>query len=112
MFANPIWSVLILIGLFALYWFVIRPKAPILEVGKHIEGFWARWLVRLHRFRSFVATAIAGLLLALPDIVVAIAPIDLSGVIGVHWAQIITSLLAIYLAVNRAFSTKPGDEKP
>jgi hypothetical protein len=104
MYANPIWSVLLLAGVVALYWFVIRPKARFLEVGR---GF----LDRLYRFRSYVATFVAAMLLALPDIIVAILPVDLSGVVGHHWAQIITSALTIYLAVNRAFSTKPGDEK-
>lgn len=111
MYANPIWSVLLLAVVIAIYWFIIRPKAPILEAGKHIEGFWERWLERLHRYRSYVASFVAALLLALPDIIVAIAPVDLSGIVGHHWAQVITSLLTVYLVVNRAVSTKPGDEK-
>jgi hypothetical protein len=105
MYLNPFWSVALLAGVLALYWFVIRPKAPFLEVGKSI-------LDRLHRFRSYVATTVAALLVAAPDIIVAISPADLSNIIGPTWAPTVGSILAVYLAVNRAFSTKPGDERP
>ncbi len=104
MHLNPLWSVALLAGVFALYWFVIRPKAPFLQAGKGV-------LDRLHRFRSFVATTFAALLVAAPDIVVAISPADLSNIIGPTWAPTIGSILAVYLAVNRAFATKPGDER-
>ena len=97
-------SVALLVGVFALYWYVIRPKAPFLEVGQ-------TWLDRLHRFRSYVATAITALMVALPDIAVAVAPVDLSGVVGHWWAQLWTTALAVYLALNRAFSTTPPGEK-
>lgn len=101
------WSVSVglLAAVFALYWFVIRRRAHFLQVGQGI-------LDRLHRFRSYVATAVAALLVALPDIIVAVSPADLSNLIGPRWAPMIGSILAVYLAVNRAFSTKPGDEKP
>lgn len=114
MYANPIWSVLLLVGVIALYWFVIRPRLRVkfAETYSHIDGWWARQLARLHAFRSYVAAFVAAMLLALPDIIVAVAPVDLSGIVGPHWAQAITTLLAVYLAVNRAFSTRPGDEKP
>jgi hypothetical protein len=104
MYLNPIWSVLVLAAVFALYWFVIRPRAPFLEVGRGM-------LDRLHRFRSYVATFMAALLVAAPDIIVAITPADLSNIIGPKWVPTIMSALAIYLAVNRAFSTRPPGEK-
>jgi hypothetical protein len=104
MHLNPFWSVALLAGVFALYWFVIRPKAPFLEVGSGM-------LDRLHRFRSYVATTIATLLVAAPDIIVAISPADLSNLVGPTWAPTIGSILAVYLAVNRALATKPGDER-
>lgn len=111
MFANPIWSVLLLAGVFALYWFVIRPKAPILETRQYIENWWARQWARIVAFRSYVATLIAGLLVALPDILVRVAPLDFSDWIGPDWSKKVGSALALFLAVNAAFKTKPGDEK-
>ena len=113
MYANPIWSLLLLAGVMALYWFVIRPRLKVrfADTYSHIDGFWARQFARLHAFRSYVATLVAAVLLAAPDIAVAVAGVDLSGILGHSWAQIVTSLLAIYLAVNRAFSTRPGEDK-
>lgn len=112
MFANPIWSVLLLVAVFALYWFVIRPKAPILEKAKDVDGFFARWWTRIVAYRSYVAGMVGALLVALPDILVAIAPFDFSPFIGPEWAKKVGSVLALFLLVNTALKTKPGNEKP
>jgi hypothetical protein len=104
MYLHWLWSVALLSGVFSLYWFVIRPRARFLEVGRN-------WLDRLHRFRSYIATAITAMMLALPDIAVAVAPVDLSGIVGHWWAQLWTTALAIFLAVNRAMSTTPPENK-
>lgn len=113
MFANPVWSVLLLVAVGALYWFVIRPrlKVKFLDTYGHLDSFWARLLARTVAFRSYIATALTALMIALPDIAVALAPVDLTDVVGKGWAQAWTTGLAIFLAVNRAFSTKPGEEK-
>jgi hypothetical protein len=113
MFANPVWSVLLLVSTAALYWLVIRPrlKVKFTDVYAHIGSFWKRWLARIVAFRSYVATVVAALLIGLPDLVVAISPVDFSGIIGEEWAKKVAAGLAIYLAVNRAFSTKPGEDK-
>lgn len=113
MYANPIWSVLLLIAPFALYWFVIRPRLEkrFVDTYKNINSFWARLWARTVAFRSYLAAALTAVMIALPDIAVALAPIDLSDVIGKWWAQAWTTGLAIFLAVNRAFSTTPGEEK-
>lgn len=113
MYANPIWSVLLIAAVVALYWFVIRPRlrAKFLETYQHIDSFWARLWARTVAFRSYLASAFAAIMIALPDIAVALTPIDLSEVVGKWWAQAWTTGLAIFLAVNRAFSTKPGEEK-
>lgn len=42
MYLHWIWSVALLAGVVALYWFVIRPKAPFLETRTHIENWFAR----------------------------------------------------------------------
>lgn len=113
MFANPLWSVLILAGLAALYYFVIRPRLRVrfTDTYAHIDGWWARQWARTVAFRSWIATAIAGVLIAAPDILAAVIPIDLSPFIGTKWAPIVSGALAAFLALNRAFSTKPDGQK-
>jgi hypothetical protein len=101
MFANPLWSILILLGLLAVYG-IIRWK----HGGPLLIGNATLW-DRIVAFRSWVATAIAGVLIAAPDLLVALAPVDLSPVIGEKWAPIVSGALAGFLALNRAFSTKP-----
>lgn len=105
MFANPLWSVAILAGLIGVYIVIrIRHGAPLFAAGSG----WLDWIVR---FRSWVATALAGVLIALPDIIVALLPVDLSPVIGTRWAPLVTAGLTAFLALNRAFSTKPVGER-
>lgn len=113
MYANPIWSVLLLLAPIALYWFVIRPRlrARFTELYGHMDSFWARLWARTVAFRSYIATVLAAVAIALPDIAVAVAPIDLSEFVGKWWAQAWTTGLAVFLAVNRAFATKPGEDK-
>lgn len=113
MFLNPLWSVLLLAAVVGLYVFVIRPrlKARFVDLYVNVDGFWSRLAARLWAFRSYVATVIAALALALPDIAVAVSPLDLSGIIGERYAPMVTAALAIYLALNRAFATKPGEDK-
>lgn len=113
MYLNPIWSGMLLGAIVALYVFVIRPrlKVAFTETYQNIDNWWMRQWARIVAFRSYVATAIAGALIALPDLAVAILPIDLSSIVGPKWAPTITALLTIFLAVNRAFATKPGEEK-
>lgn len=101
MFANPLWSILILLSLFAVYG-IIRWK----HGGPLLIGNATLW-ERVVAFRSWVATAIAGLLIAAPDLLVALAPVDLSPIIGERWAPIVSGALAAFLALNRALSTKP-----
>jgi di/tricarboxylate transporter len=112
MFANPLWSVLILLALVGVY-IVIRIKhgGPLLENNNHIRDWKARWLARLVAFRSFVAVQVAALLIALPDLIVLIAPVDFSWLIGDSWAKIISGLLAAFLSINAALKTKPDGVK-
>ena len=104
-------SVALLVGVFAIYWFVIRPKAPILETRTYIRSFWQRWWERLLAYRTWFATFIAAALAALPDIAVAILPLDLSWLVGPNWTKVIAGGLALFLAVNGALKTRPGNEK-
>jgi hypothetical protein len=104
------WSVALLGGVFALYWFVIRPKAPFLEVARNVEGFWHRLFARLHAFRTYVAGVIASVAVSLPDILVKLAPFDFSPLIGQEWALKVAAALGVYVVINRAMSTTPAEK--
>lgn len=111
MFANPWWSVLVLLGLVVAYAVVrIKHGAPLLEAYSHLRG-WEWFKAWLYAFRSWVFTAAGGLALALPDLAVAILPIDLSWLIGADYATRLTGLLTAYLAFNTFFKTKPDGVK-
>lgn len=114
MYANPIWSVLLILAVIALYWFVIRPRLKVrfAETYTHIDGWWARQWARVVAFRSYVAALVTAVMIASPDIAVKLLPIDLSGFVGPWWAQAWTTALTVFLAVNAAMKTKPGSEKP
>lgn len=112
MFANPLWSVLILLALAALYGFIrYKHGGPLLLNNDHIKDWKARWLARLVAWRSFVAMEIAALLIALPDLIVLIAPVDFSWLIGDSWAKIVSGALATFLSINAALKTKPDGVK-
>lgn len=112
MYLNPWFSVAILVGVLLLYFLVIRPKAAFLEVRQHVDGFFSRLWARIVAFRSYVATFITAIMVAAPDIAVKMLPIDLSGIVGENWAKYWVTALSIFLAINNAMRTKPGDEKP
>ena len=105
MFANPIWSVLILAGLAGSY-IIIRIKhgGPLLSTSHT----WGEWFIA---FRTWVMAQVAGLLLALPDILVLIAPFDFSPLIGENYAKLVTLGFGIFMAVNAALKTKPDGQK-
>lgn len=113
MYIHWIWSVILIVGVIAVWFVVIRPRlqVPLTETYDHIRSFWGRLWARIVAFRSYVAALFTAIMIGAPDIAVAIAPVDLSGIVGQWWAQMWTTLLAIYLALNRAFSTKPKDEQ-
>lgn len=113
MFLKLLWPVLLIVAVAALYPLVIRPRLKVRfsETYLHIDGFWARLRARLYAFRSYVATWFATLAIALPYIVEAILPVDLSWLVGADWASAIGGLLAAYLAINRAYATKPDREE-
>jgi hypothetical protein len=108
MFANIWWSVLVLAGLLGLY-IVARVKhgAPLLANNDHIRSFGQRWWARLVAFRSYVAIQVAGVLIAAPDLLVSVAPINLAPLIGEGWAAKVATGLGIFLAVNSVLKVKP-----
>jgi len=112
MFANPIWSVLILCVPVLIYWFVIRPrlKAQFTDLYSHIDSFWARWAARLYAFRTFAIAAWAALMVAMPDLLVQIAPMDFS-FLPQPWAGYVSPAALFLIALMKAFETKPKDER-
>lgn len=110
MFANPIWSAAILAGLVVLYIIVrIKHGKPLFQAFGDLSGvaWFMTWVVR---FRSYIVNIGGGLLIALPDIVVALTAVDLTPLIGTAWSQRIATGMVIYNAVNTALRTKPPGE--
>lgn len=113
MFANPLWSILLLVVMVLIYIFIIRPRlqAKITELRADVDSFWGRWLARLYAFRTYVVATIGVALTAAPDILVAIAPLDFSQFLPQPWAGYTGVGTTIALAVMKAFETKPKDEQ-
>ena len=111
MFANPIWSVLLLAAPIAVYWFIIRPRLQtrFTDLYAHIDGFWARLWARLYAFRTFMVASGGAVLVALPDLLVQIAPLDFS-FLPQPWAGFVSPACLIAVALMKAFETKPGEE--
>lgn len=103
MFANPLWSVLIIVGLIVMYAIIrFKHEAPLLSTSQT----WWEWIIA---FRTWVAAWIAGLLLALPDILVLITPFDFSPWIGSEYAKLVTLAFGIFAAINASLKTRPVD---
>lgn len=113
MFANPIWSLLILAAPVALYWFVIRPrlKARFTELYADIDSFWGRVWARTYAFRTFWIAALGAIITALPDILATIAPVDFSPFLPQPWPAYTAPVTTVAITLMRAFETKPGEEK-
>lgn len=113
MFANPIWSLLLLCAPVALYWFVIRPRlqAKFTELYDHIDSFWGRVWARTYAFRTFWIATAGAVVTALPDILAAIAPVDFSGILPQPWPAYTGPATTIAITLMKAFETKPKDEQ-
>lgn len=113
MFANPIWSLLLLAAPVALYWFVIRPRlqAKFLDLYAGLDTMWARVKARAYVFRTFWIATAGAVITALPDILVQIAPLDFSNILPQPWPAYTGPATASILALMRAFETKRGETK-
>lgn len=113
MFANPIWSILLLIAPFVVYWFVIRPrlKARFTEIYSGIDSFWARVWARTYAFRTFFIAAFGAFLAAAPDILVRIAPLDFSSFLPQPWGGWCAFGVSVAIPLMKAFETKPREEQ-
>lgn len=113
MFANPIWSILILCAPIALYWFVIRPRleARFTDLYSHLDSFWARVWARIYAFRTFWIGLVGAIATAAPDILVQVAPLDFSPFLPQPWAAYTGPATSIAIVLMKAFETKPKDEQ-
>jgi len=113
MFANPLWSLLLLIIPVLVYRFIISPRLRkrYSEIYVHIESFWARQWARVYAFRTFVISAMGTVLAAAPDLLVAITPLDFSTILPQPWGLYVGTGVAIAVALMKAFETKPGEVK-
>lgn len=112
MFANPIWSILLLAAPVAVYWFVIRPRLRIkfTDFYGHLDSFWERVKARTYAFRTFWIATAGAVLTALPDLLVQIAPLDFS-FLPQPWAAFVSPACLAAVALMKAFETKPGEDK-
>lgn len=113
MFANPIWSVLLLAAPLALYWFVIRPrlKARFLELYSDLDTFWARVKARTYAFRTFWVATAGAVVTALPDLLVLVTPLDFSSILPQPWPAFTGPITSAIIVLMKAFETKPGEVK-
>lgn len=111
MFANPIWSILLLAAPIALYWFVIRPrlKAKLTELYDHIDSFWGRVWARTYAFRTFVIATFTAVITAAPDLLVKVSALDFS-FLPQPWPMYTSLFFTITVSLMKAFETRPGEQ--
>lgn len=95
-----------------LYFTIVRPRlhARFFDVYAHLDSFWARLLARLYAFRSLVAATVSAWAIAIPPLLELVGGMDLA-FLPQPWPAYVSGALSIYLTVNRAFATKPGEER-
>lgn len=113
MFANVIWSILLILAPVAIYWFIIRPRlqARLVDIYADLDSFWVRVWARLYAFRTFWLATFTAVVTAAPDILVMLAPLDFSDILPRPWPAYTTAFFTITTTLMKAFETKPGEEK-
>lgn len=111
MFANPIWSILLLAAPIALYWFVIRPRlrAKFTDLYAHIDSFWGRVWARTYAFRTFWIATGTAILTAAPDLLVKVSALDFS-LLPQPWPMYTSLFFTITVSLMKAFETKPAGQ--
>lgn len=111
MFANPLWSLAIIVALACVYIFVIRPrlKAAWSQTYLHIDSFWARQWARVVAFRTPIVGALGPILTALPDLLVLIPTMDLS-FLPSPWPAWANGFSAAAVILMKALETKPDGQ--
>jgi hypothetical protein len=113
MFANPLWSVLILVALVLIYRFIISPRLKVrfAETYTEIDGWWARQWARIVAFRTIIVAALGPILTALPDLLALIPTVDLS-FLPQPWPAYANTAAAFGVIVMKAFETKADPKAP
>lgn len=113
MFANPLWSVAIIIALVLIYRFIISPRLRVrfADTYAHIDGFWARLWARVYAFRTIVVASMGPILTALPDLLVLIPHVDLS-FLPQPWPAYANTAAAFGVIIMKAYETKPDPLAP
>lgn len=113
MFANPIWSALLLIVPILVYRFIISPrlKMRFTELYGDVDSFWARVRARLYALRTFWVGVAGVLLTAAPDLLVLIAPVDFSPFLPQPWPSYTGPATSALIVLMKAFETTPGQTK-
>ena len=111
MFANPFWSVLLIVAMIVLYRFVISPRLGMrfTETYADIESFWGRTKARLWAFRTFWIACAGAFVTALPDLLVLVAPIDFSPWLPQPWPAYTGPITTGVITLMKAFETKQGN---
>lgn len=111
MFANPLWSLAILVALALVYRFIISPRLRVrfAETYAHIDGFWARFWARVYAFRTPIVAAMGPILSALPDLLVLIPTLDLS-FLPQPWPAWANGASAFAVIIMKAYETKPDGQ--
>lgn len=107
MFANPIWSLLIVAAVVAYIWF-IRPKLKA-QFASHyaaVDGVYECLRARLYVWHTPIVTAIGGLLIAAPDLLVQFSAMDFSGILPQPWAGYVSPACLMLIALFKAFPPK------
>lgn len=107
MFANPIWS-LLLVALVIVYLWYIRPKlkAQFAKQYAAVDGVFECLRARLYVWHTPIVTAIGMLLIAAPDLLVQVSSMDFSGILPQPWAGYVSPVCLMLIALFKAFPPK------
>lgn len=110
MFANPLWSILLLAIPVGVWFFIIKPRlgAKLTEVYGDRPWF-QRWKARLYAFRTFWIATLTAIMTALPDLLVKVSSFDFS-FLPQPWPLYTSLFFTITVSLMKAMETKPGED--
>lgn len=111
-FLSILWWLAVIVAPFAIYWFVIRPKAKWTEVATDIAGWWPRFKARFFAFRTVVVTQLGVLIIALPDTLQMLLGVPFNDVLPQPWAAFAAPSLSILIALLRGTASTPAKAPP
>ena len=113
MFADPLWSLLLLAVPILIYRLIISPRLRVrfTETYAHLDSLWDRIKARLYAFRTFWIGLAGIVVTAAPDLLVLIAPIDFSPFLPQPWPAYTGPITSAIIVLMKAFETKPREEQ-